>query len=271
LVEPSHPGNVGAVARAIKTMGFGELVLVAPRVPDVVLHPEAQAMASGADDVLAAARVVPDLDAALVGIQWSLALSARPREYGPPLWTPRQAASYAAQAAADASPGGCPEGASGDSPGGASGGSRIALVFGNERTGLANADVERCRAIAHIPANPRYSSLNLSQAVQVLAYELRLACLDQVGDGADKPRTAPLAAPAPQDDRWASGEEIAGMLMHLEAALVRIDFLDPGNPKKLMSRLRGLFSRSGLAHQEVNILRGVAKQILSRCRGDGEA
>src|SRR5271168_5372723 len=135
LVEPSHPGNVGAAARALKTMGFSRLVLVAPRVAHVQTDPEAIAMASGADDVLASARIVPTFADALAGIQWSVALTARMREYGPPQQTPRAAAGAA-----------CHHAQGGD----------VAFVFGNERTGLSNEHVERCSALAHIPANPAY-------------------------------------------------------------------------------------------------------------------
>lgn len=275
LVAPSHPGNVGAAARAIKTMGFGTLVLVAPRHADVLADPEAQAMASGAHAVLTAARVVPSLDVALEGVQWSLALSARPREYGPPLRTPREAGAVAARRRAA--------------------GESIALVFGNERTGLENEDVERCAAIAHIPANPVYSSLNLAQAIQVLAYEMRLACLEVAEvtamtavTGGTQPAAhgstpestrrltqgaGPAAAVGLVDGRFeapdttqvsASAQEIEGMFAHLQQALVAIDFLDPDNPKKLMSRLRRLFARSGLEREEVNVLRGIAKHILAR-------
>jgi tRNA/rRNA methyltransferase len=234
LVEPSHPGNVGAAARALKTMGFTRLVVVAPKIPFVIREPEAIAMASGADDVLAAAHVVETLADALVGVHWSVALTARQREYGPPQWTPRAAAGRAR---------------------GFVGEGEIALVFGNERVGLSNADVERCSALAHIPANPAYSSLNLAQAVQVLAYELRTAFLDAA--------PGPCAGAAPAG---ASSDEIEGMYAHLEEALVALDFLDPANPKKLMSRLRRLYSRAGLEHEEVNILRGIAKHILLRVK-----
>nr|WP_208863174.1 RNA methyltransferase [Caballeronia concitans] len=233
LVEPSHPGNVGAAARALKTMGFARLVLVAPRVPNVKDEPEAVAMASGADDVLASAQVVESLADALVGVHWSVALTARMREYGPPQMPPRELAQRAPAFARD-----------GD----------IALVFGNERTGLSNADVERCSALAHIPANPAYSSLNLAQAVQVLAYELRLAFHE----------AAPEAAAVASAGQSASSDEIEGMYAHLEEALVALEFLDPANPKKLMSRVRRLFARSGLEREEVNILRGIAKHILLR-------
>ncbi|MFM0724314.1 RNA methyltransferase [Paraburkholderia strydomiana] len=252
LVEPSHPGNVGAAARALKTMGFSRLVLVSPRVPHVQSDPEAIAMASGADDVLASAHVVPTLADALVGVHWSIALTARLREYGPPQWTPRAAAAVAHEQAVHG---------------------EIALVFGNERTGLSNEDVERCSALAHIPANPAYSSLNLAQAVQVLAYELRTVYLSEDDATARALVTAQASATQvePAGPRAAS-DEIESMFTHLESALVALDFLDPANPKKLMSRLRRLFARSGLEREEVNIVRGIAKHILLKAkRTDGDA
>ncbi|WP_323051668.1 RNA methyltransferase [Caballeronia mineralivorans] len=243
LVEPSHPGNVGAAARALKTMGFSRLIVVAPKIAFVTREPEAIAMASGADDVLASAQVVETLADALNGVHWSIALTARSREYGPPQMAPRAAAEKACEFTGQGQ---------GGSPG------AIALVFGNERVGLSNADVERCSALAHIPANPAYSSLNLAQAVQVLAYELRLALLGRAD--------ATPVATAPTGPASASSDEIEGMYAHLEQALVALDFLDPANPKKLMSRLRRLFSRSGLEHEEVNILRGIAKHILLKIK-----
>ncbi|NKJ50967.1 RNA methyltransferase [Burkholderia sp. SG-MS1] len=252
LVEPSHPGNVGAAARALKTMGFSRLVLVSPRVPHVQNDPEAIAMASGADDVLASAHVVPALADALVGVHWSVALTARLREYGPPQWTPRAAAVLAHEQAVHG---------------------EIALVFGNERTGLSNEDVERCSALAHIPANPAYSSLNLAQAVQVLAYELRTEYLS--GDDATARALAAAQASVRQATQGepagsrAASDEIESMFTHLESALVALDFLDPANPKKLMSRLRRLFARSGLEREEVNIVRGIAKHILLKTKRDG--
>lgn len=254
LVEPSHPGNVGAAARALKTMGFSRLVLVSPRVPHVQSDPEAIAMASGADDVLASAHVVPTLADALKGAHWSIALTARLREYGPPQWTPRAAAAVAHEQAVHG---------------------EIALVFGNERTGLSNEDVERCSALAHIPANPAYSSLNLAQAVQVLAYELRTMYLS-ADDGSVASALSASAAPRPnaaQNEPFgarAASDEIESMFTHLERALVAIDFLDPANPKKLMSRLRRLFARSGLEREEVNIVRGIAKHILLKVKRTGD-
>lgn len=241
LVETSHPGNVGAAARALKTMGFSRLVLVSPRLGEAVLqHPDAVAMASGADDVLASAAVTPDLPSALHGVHWSAALTARTREYGPPPAAPR---ATVAQAQSHAHAGG-----------------DVAFVFGNERTGLSNEAVALCDALVHIPANPGYTSLNLAQAVQVIAYEARLAGLD--AQGMAVVGTTSGAAEA----TLATRDDIEGMFAHLERALVALEFLDPANPKKLMARLRRLFARSGLEREEVNILRGIAKHILQRKR-----
>ncbi|VVD81026.1 tRNA/rRNA methyltransferase [Pandoraea horticolens] len=253
LNETSHPGNVGSAARAIKTMGFGQLVLVAPRAGEAVLRdPEAAALASGADDVLANARIVPDLGAALQGVNWAVALSARSREYGPPNAEPRESAAMAVQHAAQ--------------------GEAVAFVFGSERTGLSNTDVERCNALVHIPANPVYSSLNLSQAVQLIAYEVRMACLARERGEAPPVAAAVAMASLPSGldaqtpEALATRDDVEGMLSHLERALVDLDFLDPDNPKKLMTRLRRLFAKSHLEREEVNILRGIAKHILERKR-----
>jgi tRNA/rRNA methyltransferase len=235
LVETSHPGNIGAVARAMKTMGFSQLILVNPRFPDATVQEEAIAFASGAQDILTNARIVGSIDAALDGCNFAAALTARLREFSPPLATPR---SLAAQLAVD---------------------DRLnaALVFGNERYGLPNDAVEKCNVLINIPANPDYSSLNLAQAVQVLAYECRLAAC---GDA------LPTTAIGFQGDA-AGVAQIDGMYTHLEQALVAIDFLDPDNPKKLMPRLKRLFSRTQLETEEVNILRGIARQILLKLRG----
>ena len=232
LVETSHPGNVGSTARAMKTMGFSDLVLVNPRDSDALRHSEAIALASGAADVLAAARIVKTLDEALVGCNFSVALSARPREFSPPLFEPRQMAEHLA---ADTS-------------------LRTALVFGSERYGLSNEQVSKCSALVSVPANPDYSSLNLSQAVQVLAYECRMAALGDIRSD---------STIGFRGER-ASAEQVEGMFMHLEKALVEIDFLDADNPKKLMPRLRRLFARAQLETEEVNILRGIATQLISK-------
>lgn len=234
LVETSHPGNIGAVARAMKTMGFSQLVLVNPRFPDAATHEDAIAFASGALDVLTAARVVGSIDEALDGCNYAAALSARLREFSPPVTAPR---ALAAQLAAEPS-------------------LNAALVFGSERYGLPNEIIEKCNVLINIPANPDYSSLNIAQAVQVLAYEARLA-----GVGDSRPAT-----PVGFQGDAASVAQIDGMYAHLEQALVAIDFLDPDNPKKLMPRLRRLFSRTQLETEEVNILRGIARQIMLKSR-----
>ncbi|WP_313176366.1 RNA methyltransferase [Massilia sp.] len=232
LVETSRAGNVGSVARAMKTMGFSELVLVAPRCADPLTDPEAVAFASGALDVLSNARIVGSIGEALEGCNFAAAVSARLREFSPPVWTPRGFAGHIA----------------------AQHELRPALIFGNERVGLPNEIVEGCNVLINIPANPAYSSLNLSQAAQVLAYECRMGAL---GD-------ALPATPVGFQGDAASLAQIEGMYAHLEEALVSIGFLKADNPGKLMPRLKRLFSRTGLETEEVNILRGIARQILKR-------
>jgi tRNA/rRNA methyltransferase len=232
LVETSRPGNIGAAARAMKTMGFSELVLVNPRFPDAIQQEEAVAFASGAQDVLEAARIVGSIEEALLDCNFAAAVTARLREFSPPIISPR---ALSAQLASEY-------------------GLQAALVFGNERFGLPNEMVEKCNVLINIPANPDYSSLNLAQAVQVLAYECRMAAL---GD-------QPIATDIGFHGEAAGFSEIEGMYAHLEQALIAIDFLDANNPKKLMPRLKRLFSRTQLETEEVNILRGIAKQILSK-------
>ena len=156
LVDTSHPGNVGAAARAIKTMGFSQLALVDPRFPEVLSHEEAIAFASGANDVLASAKITSTLDEALEGCNFCVALSARLREFSPPVHAPRALAQLVQKNES----------------------LRVALVFGSERYGLSNEQVEKCQALVSIPTDPTYGSLNLAQAVQILAYECRLAGLE---------------------------------------------------------------------------------------------
>jgi tRNA/rRNA methyltransferase len=235
LVETSRAGNVGSVARAMKTMGFSDLVLVAPRCNDPLHDPEAVAFASGAVDVLQGAQIVDSIGQALEGCNFAAAVSARLREFSPPVWSPRE---FSAHAAGDAQ-------------------LRPALILGNERFGLPNQIVERCNVLINIPANPDYSSLNLSQAAQVLAYECRLAAQgeNRTQEGIGFQGEA------------ASLAQIEGMYAHLEEALVAIGFLDANNPKKLMPRLKRLFARTQLETEEVNILRGIARQILRDRQG----
>jgi tRNA/rRNA methyltransferase len=241
LVETSRAGNIGAVARAIKTMGFSELVLVNPRFADAVEDPEAIAFASGAQDVLAGARIVTDIAQALEGCNFAAAVSARLREFSPPVWTPRAFAGHiAGHVAGEAA-------------------LTTALIFGNERFGLPNQIVEQCNVLINIPANPAYSSLNLAQAAQVLAYECRVAA-EEGADAAAAPSAIGFHGDA------ANLAQVDGMYAHLEQALVAIDFLDADNPKKLMPRLKRLFARTELETEEVNILRGIASHILKLAR-----
>lgn len=235
LVEPSHPGNVGAAARAVKAMGFARLVVVAPREPDFKRHPEALAFAVGAADVLAAATVSANLGDALTGVHTAYAMTGYTREFGPPLLALREAAAHASATLAQV-------------------GGDVAFVFGTERTGLANADVERCQACCAIPANPDFASLNLAQAVQVTAYECRLALLE--GGGAVASRFA--------EEPPVSVEAREKMLAHLEQALIELEYLDPENPGRLMPRLRRLFNRAQPTASENDILRGIAAAIVER-------
>ncbi|MCC7151863.1 MAG: RNA methyltransferase [Rubrivivax sp.] len=230
LVQPSHAGNVGAAARALKVMGFSDLVLVRPRFADVASHAEALARASGAVDVLERARVVPTLAQALEGCTHACATAMTPRDFGPPAHAPRPYLHTLAQQAP-----------------------RLALVFGPERTGLANEDVYRCHACLSIPTAPGYGSLNLAQAVQLLAYEWRQA----LGGYAVQPRAAE-ASPAELG-------AIEGALRHWEEVLVQIGFLDPAAPKKLLPRLQQLALRLQLSEAEIHILRGIARAV-----GDAE-
>lgn len=230
LVATSHAGNVGAAARAIKVMGFADLVLVRPRWPDVLARDDAVALASGAADVLAAARVVDSLGAALEGITHACATAMTPRDFGPPTAAPREHFSALAAAAR-------------------AGEERVAFVFGGERFGLGNDDVWRCHACVSIPTAPGYGSLNLAQAVQVIAYEWRLA----LGGFAVVPRTA---RPAP-----ASADEVEAALAHWREVLVAIGFLDPAAPKRLLPRLQQLLNRARLTREEIHILRGIARAV----------
>lgn len=236
LIETSHPGNIGAAARAIKTMGFGRLYLVNPRFDDALTHPEAIAFASGAQDVLEAAIVCTSVSDALVGCNLVAAVSARLREFSPPIVSPREfGAKFVAPDCSSA-----------------------AVIFGNERYGLPNEIVLDSQFLINIPANPEYSSLNLAQAIQVLAYESRMAIVEsqQVNLGATNVGFR---------GEIASVEQVEGMFAHLERALIDIGFLDASSPKKLMPRLKRLFARTQLEVEEVNIIRGISKKIIDKC------
>jgi tRNA/rRNA methyltransferase len=231
LINTSHAGNVGATARAMKVMGFDDLVLVAPRWANVLRREETIQRASGALDVLHKARIVDTLDEALDGVTHLCATAMTPRDFGPPTLAPRE--HFAAIAPA---------------------GHHVAFLFGSERFGMANEDVYRCHAALRIPTNPQFGSLNLGAAIQVIAYEWRMAL-----GGFD----APAAMASTQR---ADAQAVAGMLTHWEQSLVDIGFLDPASPKKLMPRLNQMFNRAQLAPEEIHILRGVAKQMTEAAR-----
>ena len=227
LLGTSHPGNVGATARAMKVMGFSDLVLVAPRYPNVQRKADAISLASGALDILDNARVVNTLTEALDGITFACATAMTPRDFGPPTHAPRELFGTLS-----ATP------------------HRVAFVFGTERFGMSNEDVYRCHACISIPTDPGYGSLNLAQAVQLLAYDWRQA----LGGFGVSARTA--------DPALADGVAVAGLLAHWQDALQHLGFLDPLAPRKLMPRLNQLFNRSGLTQEEVHILRGIARAMM---------
>jgi len=233
LVHTSHGGNIGAAARAMLTMGVSQLVLVGPRsLPDS----EAAARATGASRLLDAARIVATLDQALAGCALTIGFSARPREFAGRVLSVRAAAHAAMQAAAY-----------GD----------VAFVFGTEMSGLSNAELARCAAVATIPANPDYASLNLAAAVQVATYELRVAA------GAGHVWAPPRFARATQD-------EVESLHAHATRTLVAMKFLNPRMPKRLLARLRRLFARAELEREEVNILRGILARIDELLHNQGE-
>lgn len=220
LVETSHPGNIGAAARAMKTMGLKDLVLVNPkRFPSA----EATARASGADNLLVAARVVTSLPDAVADCGLVLGTTARPRYLDLTVTPPREAAAFAASETAD---------------------TPVAIVFGREQTGLTNEELLCCQRAIRIPTDAAFSSLNLAQAVQICAYEWRLAALAgavPAGEGAETLATA---------------AELAGLVEHAKRAMIRVDFFKPERPKRLPDRLARLVGGAHLRHTEVQILRG---------------
>jgi tRNA/rRNA methyltransferase len=228
LCRPSHPGNIGAAARAMKAMGLGDLRLVSPeRYP----APEAQWMATNAADVLEAAKLHASLNEAIADCVATFAFSARPREWSPQVLDVRNAAKRAVEI-----------------------GAPVAFVFGNESAGLTNDEMFACQTLVHIPANPEFTSLNLAQAVQIAAYEVRMA------------RDA--AIPAQRVEKLATVQDIEGLYAHLEEAATASAFHVPGSGTRLPERLRRLFSRvPDLEREEVNIIRGLLKALLAKHRG----
>lgn len=250
LVEPSHPGNIGAAARALRVMGWRDLALVRPlQFP----HADATAMAAGADDILASARVCDTLTEALADCRIAFGTSARHRSLGWPECDARGAAARAAERGGD-----------------------VAFVFGRERSGLSNAELDECQYMLHIPTAADYGSINLAQAVQIVAYECRM-----IADADPSPASSvPTAAP---EESLPTHADMQRFYAHLEETMIELGFLDPGNPRHLMRRLRRLFNRSNPSDNELSILRGIltaaqrpapgspaAQQRAGRSPGPGE-
>ena len=275
LIQTSHAGNVGAAARAMKTMGFDDLVLVAPRWPNVLRRDETVQRASGALDVLKNARIVATLDEALDGVSHLCATAMTPRDFGPPMSAPRPHfemllkselpahAGYALEAKnTQNSQVPSEEGVTAVEGGTNAAEAGIAFLFGCERFGMANEDVYRCHVALQIPTDPLFGSLNLGAAVQVIAYEWRQALGGFSEPAAGDAAMAPVAAGRGNAAVRADAAQVAGMLAHWQEALTAIGFLDPEAPKKLMPRLNQMFNRAQLLPEEVHILRGVAKSML---------
>lgn len=223
MVETSHPGNIGACARAMKNMGLSQLYLVKPRL---FPHDEATARASGAGDVLQQATICGSLDQALEGCSVVIGASARRRSIAWPELNPRECAALVAPHSQEAN---------------------VAIVFGRESSGLSNEELDRCGYLVHIPCNEAFSSLNVAAAIQVVSYELRMyleqgEAVEEAIESLDEPATS---------------EELEGLYEHMQQALVDIDFLDADKPRKLMRRVRRLYNRAVLERREVNILRGI--------------
>ena len=261
LINTSHAGNVGAAARAMKTMGFDDLVLVAPRWANVLRREETIQRASGALDVLDKCRIVDTLDEALDGISHLCATAMTPRDFGPPTTTPREhfemlsksqrLAQVARGLEADLTVNLPQQG--------------VGFLFGSERFGMRNEDVYRCHTCLSIPSNPQFGSLNIGAAIQVIAYEWRLALGGFSGQAAAGPSEGGAAA----GPGLADARQVAGMLTHLEQSLVALEFLDPAAPKKLMPRLNALFNRAQVTQEEIHIVRGIAKAILQKTDTNG--
>lgn len=242
LVNTSHPGNIGGAARAMKNMGLSRLVLVDPQdFPSA----EAVARASGASDILDAAQVVASLEEALVGCSQVYGTSARERRIPWPLLDPRESAISCIKQVQL--------------------GGEVALVFGREYAGLTNEELQRCHIHVHIPADPQFSSLNLATAVQVLAYEVRMAWLAVEGLPS---KTAKLETTSMLNTQPVTTDELEKFYDQLELTLVDIGFLDPLKPRHLMTRLRRLYGRCAISKLEMNILRGILTETQKTARGE---
>lgn len=236
LVAPSHAGNIGAAARAVKTMGFTRLFIVTPRNAGYASDPEAVALATGAADVLAASQRADSVVEALEGVTTAYAMSGYDREFGPPLIDLRAAALDCAERLAN-------------------GAGEAAFVFGTERSGLTNEDVERCRFCCAIPADPGFASLNLAQAVQVTAYECQLALRATVAIFDAQRRFV-------DDEPPASVDAMEGFFAHFEQAMTAVGAHNPAEPKRLMQRVRRLINRAAPTQTEIDLLRGITAAII---------
>lgn len=242
MMNTSHPGNIGAVARAMKNMGLSELYLVSPKsFPDIV----AERRAAGAKEILASAKVVETFDEAVVGCVSVIGASARGRRIPWPVMNPRDCAAKVREFARLPSEK-----------------KEVAVVFGQEDRGLSNEELQRCNYHVHIPSNPDYGSLNLAMAVQVITYEIRMDYLLN----SDEERQSELNSMlAPGDEGWdeeiATTEEVEGLIQHMEQVMIDVEFQNPENPRHLVPRLRRLYQRCRMSKIEVNIMRGFLKSL----------
>ena len=273
MLGTSHPGNVGSAARALKTMGFDQLVLAAPKDKDFLHHPEAIALASGAADVLERATICDSLSEALAPVTLSFALTARGRDMGPPALDVRHAALEAqSHLVSDQQ-------------------AQVAIILGPERIGLDNEEISRCHRICHIPANPEYSSLNVAQALQLAAWELRyaygsagVAQIEGIQSKKEHVQASEERAMSEASVQWdpaqvmahlaqengalsinqalAPQAQVEAFIAHWQEAMIHLDFLNPARPKKLMPRMRYLFNRCHMTQEEVDMMRGVCTKIL---------
>lgn len=235
MVNTSHPGNIGAAARGMKTMGLKQLYLVTPRTS--FPHAEITARAAGADDILANTRIVDSLEDALLDCRLSLGCSARGRAISLPLLTPRAAAKQALTVATAAP---------------------VGIVFGNEQHGLSNIELEHCLFQVCIPTNPDFSSLNVAASIQIIAYEIYTLFHEHINTNTKNNNAHPQATPP------ATAQEMQLFYEHLESTLIHIGFLNPNNPRKLMQRLHRFFNRAQPETTEISLLRGILTATLQK-------
>jgi tRNA/rRNA methyltransferase len=248
LLNTSHAGNVGAAARALKTMGFDDMVLVAPRWANVLRREETIQRASGANDVLDKCRIVETLDEALEGMTHLCATAMTARDFGPPTCAPREHLQAFAARNVGATQSTAPDSID----------TGIAFLFGSERYGMQNEDVYRCHVALKIPTNPTFGSLNLASAIQLIAYEWQLIRA-QAWPQYPVSDIANVANPHVASKKMADAKQIGGLLKHWEDMMLEIGYLDPNLPMKLMPRMQQIFNRAQLRDEEINILRGIAR------------